>query len=137
MQQNIRDTGMASPLEKLYDCMVTGTLGIMSTVAEQFINQIGLTDTEKEILKKYSYKIFWCTVLEQYIKGKIVLNFKEKSCLKRILTETNDTDLIIKLNKFLNNINKAEAKKLHKDIYEGLPKDAMEDFCNIVYKFSK
>ena len=56
---------MASPLEKLYDCMVTGTLGIMSTAAEQFINQIGLTDTEKEILKKYSYKIFWCTVLEQ------------------------------------------------------------------------
>ena len=104
---------------------------------EQYINQIGLTDNEKEILKKYSYKIFWCTVLEQYIKGKIVLNFKEKFFLTRTLTETKDANLIVKLNKFLNNINKDEAKKLHKDIYKDIPKDAVEDFCNIVYKFSK
>lgn len=128
---------MASPLEKLYDCMVTGTLGIMSVVAEQYINQLGLTDNEKEILKKYSYKIFWCIVLEQYIKGKIALNFKEKTFLERTLKETKDANLIIKLNKFVNNINKDEAKKLYKDIYESIPKDAMEDFCNIVYKFSK
>lgn len=128
---------MASPLEKLYDCMVTGTLGIMSVVAEQYINQLGLPDNEKEILKKYSYKIFWCIVLEQYIKGKIALNFKEKTFLERTLKETKDANLIIKLNKFVNNINKDEAKKLYKDIYESIPKDAMEDFCNIVYKFSK
>jgi len=128
---------MASPLEKLYDCMATGALGVMSAAAEQYINQIGLTDNEKEILKKYSYKIFWCTVLEHYIIGKIIFNFKENSFLKRTLTETNDADLIIKLNKFLNNINKDMAKKLHKDIYKDIPKDAMEDFCNIVYKFSK
>lgn len=128
---------MVSPLEKLYDCMVTGTLGVMSAAAEQFINKIGLTDDEKEILKKYSYKIFWCVVLEQYIKGKIALNFKEKTFLTRTLTETKDANLIVKLNKFLNNLNKDEAKKLHKDIYEDIPKDAMEDFCNIVHKFSK
>ena len=137
MQQNIRNTGMVSPLEKLYDCMVTGTLGIMSAAAEQFINQIELTDNEKEILKKYSYKIFWCTVLEKYVEGEIALNFKEKYFLQRTLTETNNTDLIIKLNKFLNNINKTEAKKLRKDICDGIPKDALEDFYNIVYKFSK
>ena len=49
---------MASPLEKLYDCMVTGTLGIMSATTERSLNQIGLTDNEKEILKKYSCKLF-------------------------------------------------------------------------------
>ena len=52
MQQNIRITGMESPLEKLYDCMVTGTLGIVSAPTEQSINRLGLTDDEKEILKK-------------------------------------------------------------------------------------
>ena len=128
---------MVSPLEKLYDCMVTGTLGIMSAAAEQYINQLGLTNNEKEILKKYSYKIFWHTVIEKYVEGEIALNFKEKSFLQRTLAETNDADFIIKLNKFLNNINKDEAKKLHKDIYEGVPKDIIEDFCNIVYKFSR
>ena len=57
MQQNIWNTGMASPLEKLYDCMVTGTLGIMSATTERSLNQIGLTDNEKEILKiKYYLK---------------------------------------------------------------------------------
>ena len=75
---------MTSPLEKLYDCMVTGTLVAMSAAIEQQINKTGLTDDEKEITKKYSYKLFWCTVLEKYIKNKIALNFKKKLFLKEL-----------------------------------------------------
>ena len=101
---------MTSPLEKLYDCMATGTLVAMSAAIEQQINKIGLTDDEKEIMKKYSYKLFWCTVLEQYIKNKIALNFKEKTFLKRTVIEAKEADLVIKLGKFLNNTTKDEAK---------------------------
>ena len=51
-------------------------------------------------MKKYSYKLFWCTVLEQYIKNKIALNFKEKTFLKRTVIEAKEADLVIKLGKF-------------------------------------
>lgn len=128
---------MASTLENLYDCMINGTLGIVSAATEQFINQIGLTDNEKEILKKYSYKIFWCSVLEQYIESRIMLNFKEKLFLKNTTVETKDADLFIKLNKFLDHTNKIEAKKLRDVIYNRIPKDVLKDFCDIVHKFLK
>ena len=128
---------MASTLENLYDCMINGTLGIVSAATEQFINKMGLTDNEKEILKKYSYKIFWCSVLEQYIESRIMLNFKEKLFLKRTTVETKDADLFIKLNKFLDHTNKIEAKKLRNDIYNGIPQDVLKDFCDIVHKFLK
>ena len=128
---------MASTLENLYDCMINGTLGIVSAATEKYINQIGLTDNEKEILKKYSYKIFWCSVLEQYIESRIILNFKEKLFLKRTTVETKDVDLFVKLNKFLNHTNKIEAKKLRDVIYNGIPQDVLKDFCDIVHKFLK
>ncbi len=137
MSQIMRNTSMISPLENLYDCMVTGTLGIMSATAEHLISKLGLTDDEKEILKKYSNKLFWCTILEQYIESKIALNFKEKSFLKRAVVETKDVDLAIKLSKFLDSTNKDEAKKLRDDIYNGIPKDILKDFCNLAHKFSK
>ena len=117
--------------------MINGTLGIVSAATEQYINQIGLTDNEKEILKKYSYKIFWCSVLEQYIESRIILNFKEKLFLKRTTVETKDVDLFVKLNKFLNHTNKFEAKKLRDVIYNGIPQDVLKDFCDIVHKFLK
>ncbi len=128
---------MASTLENLYDCMINGTLGIASAATEQYINQIGLTDNEKEILKKYSYKIFWCSVLEQYIESRIILNFKEKLFLKRTTVETKNVDLFVKLNKFLNNTNKIEAKKLRDVIYNGIPQDVLKDFYDVVHKFLK
>ena len=128
---------MASTLENLYDCMINGTLGIASAATEQYINQIGLTDNEKEILKKYSYKIFWCSVLEQYIESRIMLNFKEKLFLKNTTVETKDADLFIKLNKFLDHTNKIEAKKLRDVIYNRIPKDVLKDVCDIVHKFLK
>ena len=137
MQQNIRNTGMASSLEKLYDCMVTGTLGIMSATTERSLNQIGLTDNEKEILKKYSCKLFWCMVLEQYIENKILFKDKERVFLKMALAETKYTDLVIKLNKFFNNSNKDEAKKLLEDICNGIPKNVLEDLLNKLFKHFK
>lgn len=132
-----KDDNMASTLEKLYDCLITGFLDILSEKAQRIIEQLGLSDDEKDVLKKYSFKIFWCSVLEQYLKNKINLNFKEKAFLYRTIFETKDMDLAAKLNKFLRNTNKDEAKKLGQDIYEGIPKDALEDFCKIVKKFSK
>ena len=128
---------MTSPLEKLYDCMVTGTLGIVSATTDQSLNQIGLTDNEKEILKKYSCKLFWCMVLEQYIENKILFKDKERAFLKMAMAETKDTDLVIKLNKFFNNPNKDEAKKLLEDICKGIPKNILEDLLNKFFKHSK
>ena len=137
MQENIRNIGMTSPLEKLYDCMVTGTLGIVSATTEQSLNQIGLTDNEKEILKKYSCKLFWCMVLEQYIENKILFRDKEKAFLKMAIAETKDPDLVIKLNEFFNNINKDEAKRLLDDISKGIPKDVLENLLNKLFKYFK
>lgn len=127
---------MESPLEKLYDCMVTGTLGIVSAPTEQSINRLGLTDDEKEILKKHSCKFFWCIVLEYYIENKILFKDKEIAFLKIAIAETKDSDLVIKLNKFFNNINKDEAKKLLEDIYKGIPKDALKDLFHKIFKYS-
>lgn len=117
--------------------MVTGTLGVLSASAEKFFSQLMLNDDEKDIIKEYSCKLFWCTVLEYYIENKIALNDKEKIFLKRAVLEVKDKELMIKLNKFLNNINKEEAKKLYRDIYEGIPKDVIKDFGNIMNKLSK
>ena len=128
---------MMSPLEKLYDCMVTGTLGVISANTEQALNQIGLTDNEKEILKKYSCKLFWCMVLEQYIENKILFSDKEKAFLKMAIAETKDPDLVIKLNEFFNNINKDEAKRLLDDISKGIPKDVLENLLNKLFKYFK
>ena len=125
---------MESPLEKLYNCMVTGALGIVSTPAKQSLNRLGLTDNEKEILKKYSCKFFWCIVLEYYIENKILFNDKEIAFLKIAMAETKDPDLVIRLNKFFNNINKDEAKKLLEDIYKGIPKDALKDLFHKIFK---
>lgn len=118
---------MESPLEKLYNCMATGALGIVSAPAKQSLNRLGLTDNEKEILKKYSCTFFWCIVLEYYIENKILFNDKEIAFLKIAMAETKDPDLVIRLNKFFNNINKDEAKKLLEDICKGIPKDALKD----------
>ena len=126
---------MESPLEKLYDCMVTGTLGIVSAPTEQSINRLGLTDDEKEILKKHSCKFFWCIVLEYYIENKILFKDKEIAFLKIAIAETKDSDLVIKLNNFFNNINKDEAKKLLEDIYKGIPKDALKDLFHKIFKY--
>ena len=134
MQLNMRDTDMTSPLEKLYDCMVTGTLSVISANTEQALNQIRLTDNEKEILKKFSCKLFWCMVLEQYIENKILFRDKEKAFLKMAIAETKDPDLVIKLNEFFNNINKDEAKNLLEDIYRGIPKDALKDLFHKIFK---
>ncbi len=128
---------MTSPLEKLYDCMVTGTLGVISANTEQALNQIGLTDNEKEILKKFSCKLFWCMVLEQYIENKILFRDKEKAFLKMAIAETKDPDLVIKLNEFFNNINKDEAKRLLDDISKGIPKDVLENLLNKLFKYFK
>ncbi len=128
---------MISVLEHLYNLMVTGTLGVLSASAEKFFSQLMLNDDEKDIIKEYSCKLFWCTVLEYYIENKIALNDKEKIFLKRAVLEVKDKELMIKLNKFLNNINKEEAKKLYRDIYEGIPKDVIKDFGNIMNKLSK
>ena len=128
---------MTSPLEKLYDCMVTGTLGVISANTEQALNQIRLTDNEKEILKKFSCKLFWCMVLEQYIENKILFRDKEKAFLKMAIAETKDPDLVIKLNEFFNNINKDEAKKLLDDISKGIPKDVLENLLNKLFKYFK
>ena len=133
----MRDTDMTSPLEKLYDCMVTGTLGVISANTEQALNQIGLTDNEKEILKKLSCKLFWCMVLEQYIENKILFRDKEKAFLKMAIAETKDPDLVIKLNEFFNNINKDEAKRLLDDISKGIPKDVLENLLNKLFKYFK
>ena len=133
----MRDTDMTSPLEKLYDCMVTGTLGVISANTEQALNQIRLTDNEKEILKKFSCKLFWCMVLEQYIENKILFRDKEKAFLKMAIAETKDPDLVIKLNEFFNNINKDEAKKLLDDISKGIPKDVLENLLNKLFKYFK
>ena len=137
MQLNMRDTDMTSPLEKLYDCMVTGTLGVISANTEQALNQIGLTDNEKEILKNFSCKLFWCMVLEQYIENKILFRDKEKAFLKMAIAETKDPDLVIKLNEFFNNINKDEAKRLLDDISKGIPKDVLENLLNKLFKYFK
>ena len=137
MQLNMRDIDMTSPLEKLYDCMVTGTLGVISANTEQALNQIGLTDNEKEILKKFSCKLFWCMVLEQYIENKILFRDKEKAFLKMAIAETKDPDLVIKLNEFFNNINKDEAKRLLDDISKGIPKDVLENLLNKLFKYFK
>ena len=137
MQLNMRDTDMTSPLEKLYDCMVTGTLGVISANTEQALNQIGLTDNEKEILKNFSCKLFWCMVLEQYIENKILFRDKEKAFLKMAIAETKDPDLVIKLNEFFNNINKDEAKRLLDDISKGIPKDILENLLNKLFKYLK
>ena len=69
---------MESPLEKLYNCMVTGALGIVSAPAKQSLNQLGLTDNEKEILKKHSCKFFWNIILriKYYLKTKRSLFLK-------------------------------------------------------------
>ena len=128
---------MTSPLEKLYDCMVTRTLGVISANTEQALNQIGLTDNEKEILKKFSCKLFWCMVLEQYIENKILFRDKEKAFLKMAIAETKDPDLVIKLNEFFNNINKDEAKRLLDDISKGIPKDVLENLLNKLFKYFK
>ena len=128
---------MTSTLEKLYDCMVTGTLGVISANTEQALNQIGLTDNEKEILKKFSCKLFWCMVLEQYIENKILFRDKEKAFLKMAIAETKDPDLVIKLNEFFNNINKDEAKRLLDDISKGIPKDVLENLLNKLFKYFK
>ena len=133
----MRDIDMTSPLEKLYDCMVTGTLGVISANTEQALNQIGLTDNEKEILKKFSCKLFWCMVLEQYIENKILFRDKEKAFLKMAIAETKDPDLVIKLNEFFNNINKDEAKRLLDDISKGIPKDVLENLLNKLFKYFK
>ena len=128
---------MTSPLEKLYDCMVTGTLSVISANTEQALNQIRLTDNEKEILKKFSCKLFWCMVLEQYIENKILFRDKEKAFLKMAIAETKDPDLVIKLNEFFNNINKDEAKRLLDDISKGIPKDVLENLLNKLFKYFK
>lgn len=128
---------MTSPLEKLYDCMVTGTLGVISANTAQALNQIGLTDNEKEILKKFSCKLFWCMVLEQYIENKILFRDKEKAFLKMAIAEIKDPDLVIKLNEFFNNINKDEAKRLLDDISKGIPKDVLENLLNKLFKYFK
>ena len=128
---------MTSPLEKLYDCMVTRTLGVISANTEQSLNQIGLTDNEKEILKKFSCKLFWCMVLEQYIENKILFKDKEKAFLKMAIAETKDPDLVIKLNEFFNNLNNEEAKKLLDNICKVIPKDALEDLLNKFFKYFK
>ena len=133
----MRDTDMTSPLEKLYDCMVTGTLSVISANTEQALNQIRLTDNEKEILKKFSCKLFWCMVLEQYIENKILFRDKEKAFLKMAIAETKDPDLVIKLNEFFNNINKDEAKRLLDDISKGIPKDVLENLLNKLFKYFK
>lgn len=125
---------MESPLEKLYNCMVTGALGIVSAPAKQSLNQLGLTDNEKEILKKHSCKFFWCIVLEYYIENKILFKDKEIAFLKIAMAETKDPDLVIKLNKFFKNINKDEAKNLLEDIYGGIPKDALKDLFHKIFK---
>ena len=49
---------MESPLEKLYDFMVTGAIGIVSAPTKKSLNRLGLSDNEKEILKKHSCKFF-------------------------------------------------------------------------------
>lgn len=123
---------MESPLEKLYNCMVTGALGIVSAPAKQSL--LGLTDNEKEILKKHSCKFFWCIVLEYYIENKILFKGKEIAFLKIAMAETKDPDLVIKLNKFFKNINKDEAKNLLEDIYRGIPKDALKDLFHKIFK---
>ena len=128
---------MTSSLEKLYDCMVTGTLGVISANTEQALNQIGLTDNEKEILKKFSCKLFWCMVLEQYIENKILFKDKERAFLKMAMAETKDPDLVIKLNKFFNNPNKDKAKKLLEGICKGIPKNILEDLLNKFFKHFK
>ena len=53
------------------------------------------------------------------------------------LAETKDTDLVIKLNKFFNNSNKDEAKKLLEDICNGIPKNVLEDLLNKLFKHFK
>ena len=50
------------------------------------------------------------------------------------MAETKDSDLVIKLNKFFNNINKDEAKNLLEDIYRGIPKDALKDLFHKIFK---
>ena len=125
---------MESPLEKLYDFMVTGTIGIVSAPTKQSLNRLGLSDNEKEILKKHSCKFFWCIVLEYYIENKILFKDKEIAFLKIAMAETKDPDLVIKLNKFFNNINKDEAKNLLEDIYRGIPKDALKDLSHKIFK---
>ncbi len=125
---------MESPLEKLYDFMVTGTIGIVSAPTKQSLNRLGLSDNEKEILKKHSCKFFWCIVLEYYIENKILFKDKENAFLKIAMAETKDPDLVIKLNKFFNNINKDEAKNLLEDIYRGIPKDALKDLFHKIFK---
>ena len=125
---------MESPLEKLYDFMVTGAIGIVSAPTKQSLNRLGLSDNEKEILKKHSCKFFWCIVLEYYIENKILFKDKEIAFLKIAMAETKDSDLVIKLNKFFNNINKDEAKNLLEDIYRGIPKDALKDLFHKIFK---
>ena len=125
---------MESPLEKLYDFMVTGTIGIVSAPTKQSLNRLGLSDNEKEILKKHSCKFFWSIVLEYYIENKILFKDKEIAFLKIAMAETKDPDLVIKLNKFFNNINKDEAKNLLEDIYRGIPKDALKDLFHKIFK---
>lgn len=111
---------MESPLEKLYNCMVTGALGIVSAPAKQSL--LGLTDNEKEILKKHSCKFFWCIVLEYYIENKILFKDKEIAFLKIAMAETKDPDLVIKLNKFFKNIIKTKQKIYWKIYTEEYPK---------------
>ena len=76
-------------------------------------------------------------VLEQYIENKILFKDKERVFLKMALAETKDTDLVIKLNKFFNNSNKDEAKKLLEDICNGIPKNVLEDLLNKLFKHFK
>ena len=125
---------MESPLEKLYDFMVTGAIGIVSAPTKQSLNRLGLSDNEKEILKKHSCKFFWCIVLEYYIENKILFKDKEIAFLKIAMAETKDSDLVIKVNKHFNNINKDEAKNLLEDIYRGIPKDALKDLFHKIFK---
>lgn len=107
--------------------MATGSLAIVSAYTEQSLNQLELTDNEKEILRKHSCKLFWCIVLEQYLDNKILFKDKEMAFLKIAMAETKDPDLVIKLNKFFSNPNKDEAKNLREDICKGIPKNVLED----------
>ena len=126
---------MTSSLEKLYDCMATGSLAIVSAYTEQSLKQLELTDNEKEILRKHSCKLFWCIVLEQYLDNKILFKDKEMAFLKIAIAETKDPDLVIKLNKFFSNPNKDEAKNLREDICRGTPKDTLEDLLYKIFKY--
>lgn len=115
-------------------------LGLSQAVAQEFcsfLQKCGLTNEDIEKLNKYSLKWAWLFAIEMYLKqGPVILNYV---CivLRASTKDVKDLDLFFSMQEFLNCPTNNKAIELRDKINNGLPKDVLEDFYNVIHKLQR